>query len=530
MNHMNMTARAHRAVVATILVFVASPALATIHGRAVPLEKLALTVDLVCKATVVADRPVADEWFEAIPGYEVHETELRIVSIVKGNAPGVIRFRHYAESLGLRMNLRQSYSFVGGRTYLLFAAQGADGTYRQWSKFQTVKSGQGVLLAADAEPHRGKTVTEAAWAELLLLLESPDDGHVIEAIHQLDDLSGGGTTKLRDFERAKALAAIRPLLATRRVPVATAAVTVFGIESPYFNDSAAPFWFAGIGRGVIPGLVARKPSASPAADVAVKELLDLAVAGTTPELRALAIRTLAPSRDIPAAMIAEWLRDPNVAVRQAAVLASADRHDREPIAAASIDGQSDIRRAAALAVGFAQDPALVPLLGTLLQDADAKVRSAAALTLLAFAPGEAEVVMKANLALEFRPLFINALARADPQPYLPLLAEVIEQQLQPSNWWGGLIPAADSWTILYGFVKSRPEAELMAGKLDRWLDALERMQWFSSSEPRALYALYLSRGWVARAQQLRDATRKSLPYNIDYYFDMADRDPARYVQ
>src|SRR6476646_7995509 len=134
MNHMNMTARAHRAVVATILVFVASPALATIPGRAVPLEELALTVDLVCKATVVADRPVADEWFEAIPGYEVHETELRIVSIVKGNAPGVIRFRHYAESLGLRMNLRQSYSFVGGRTYLLFAAQGADGTYRQWSK------------------------------------------------------------------------------------------------------------------------------------------------------------------------------------------------------------------------------------------------------------------------------------------------------------------------------------------------------------------------------------------------------------
>ena len=70
----------------------------------------------------------------------------------------------------------------------------------------------------------------------------------------------------------------------------------------------------------------------------------------------------------------------------------------------------------------------------------------------------------------------------------------------------------------------------MAGKLDRWLDALERMQWFSSSEPRALYALYLSRGLVARAQQFRDATRKSLPYNIDYYFDMADRDPEKYVQ
>jgi hypothetical protein len=33
----------------------------------------------------------------------------------------------------------------------------------------------------------------------------------------------------------------------------------------------------------------------------------------------------------------------------------------------------------------------------------------------------------------------------------------------------------------------------------------------------------------ARAQQFRDATRKSLPYDINYYFDMADRDPALYV-
>jgi hypothetical protein len=50
------------------------------------------------------------------------------------------------------------------------------------------------------------------------------------------------------------------------------------------------------------------------------------------------------------------------------------------------------------------------------------------------------------------------------------------------------------------------------------------------AELYTLYALYLSRGLMARAQQFRDATRKSLPYNIDYYFDMADGDPARYVQ
>lgn len=519
-----------RAVVLAIVVFATSPASADPVGPAVALEKLALTVDLVCKATVVADRPVADEWFEPVSGFEVRETELRVVSTVKGRAPNVIRFRHYAESVGGRVNMRQSYTLAAGRTYVVFAAEGAGGTYRQWSQSRTAKWDQGVLLAADAKPHRGTTVSEAAWAELRALLQSPDDGDVVEAIRQLDEMSGGRDTGLKDFERSQALAAIQPLLAAKSVAVATAAVTVFGVESPYFDDAVAPSWLAGIGKGTIPGIGAREPSASPAADIAVKELLDVAVAGVTSELRALAIRALARSRQVPAVMVTEWLRDPSVAVRQAAVLASAERRDRELILAASTDGSPDIRHAAALAIGFAQDPNLLPLLDRLLKDPAAQVRTAAALSLLAFAPDEAASVMKANLASDFRPLFINALARADLQPYLAMLAEVIEQRLQPTNWWGGTIPAGDSWTILFGFVKARPAAELTAGKLDRSLDALERMQWFSLSEPRDLYALYLSRGLLVRAQQFRDATRKSVPYDIDYYFDMTDRDPATYVQ
>jgi HEAT repeat protein len=516
--------------VLAILVFAGPPASATIVGRAVALEELALKVDLVCKATVVADRAVTDEWFEPIGGYEIRETELRVVSVIKGTAPGVIRFHHYAELPLGHANDPQSYIFVAGRTYIVFASQGTDGTYRQWSKSRTIKADQGVLLAADAKPHRGTTIREAAWAELLTLLKSADDGDVVEAIRQLDELSGGRFTELKDFERSTALAAIRPLLGSGRVTVATAAVAVFGVESPYFDDSQAAFWIAGIGKGTIPGIGARIPSARPAADSAVKELLDLSAAGMTPQLRALAIRTVAPSSVVSAAMVSEWLRDPNVEVRQAAVLASAERRDQVAITAASSDSSPDIRHAAALAIGFTQDRRLVPLLNPLLHDPEAKVRAAAALSLLSFAPRDAEPVLTANLALEFRPLFINALARGDPQPYLPLLAEVIEQRLQPTNWWGGFIPAGDSWAILYSFVKTRPSAELASGELDRSLDALERMEWFSSSEPRALYALYLSRGLLARAQQFREATRKSWPYDdIDYYFDMADKDPQTYV-
>ena len=118
-----------------------------------------------------------------------------------------------------------------------------------------------------------------------------------------------------------------------------------------------------------------------------------------------------------------------------------------------------------------------------------------------------------------------------------MLAEIIEQQGElPSDWkrpldwnYGGTIPAADSWQILFDYVKSRPAAELTAGKLDHSLDALERMHWHGSGEPSELYALYVSRGLVSRAKQLREATRRS-PLDMDQFFDRIDRNPSAYVQ
>jgi hypothetical protein len=62
---MNTMAREYRALAlasaVAIFLFAASLASATIVGRAVALEELALEVDLVCKATVVADRVITDE-------------------------------------------------------------------------------------------------------------------------------------------------------------------------------------------------------------------------------------------------------------------------------------------------------------------------------------------------------------------------------------------------------------------------------------------------------------------------------------
>jgi len=55
------------------------------------------------------------------------------------------------------------------------------------------------------------------------------------------------------------------------------------------------------------------------------------------------------------------------------------------------------------------------------------------------------------------------------------------------------------------------------------------MHWHGSGEPSELYALYVSRGLVSRAKQLREATRRS-PLDMDQFFDRIDRNPSAYVQ
>lgn len=163
-------------VLLTALVLAASSASANLVTPPVSLEELARAADLVCKGTVISDRQVADDSFEPIPGIEVREAELRVVSIVKGHASDVIRFRHYARYPQLPMYaLPWDYTMATGRTYLVFAAQTASGAYRQLSKTRSFEMNQSVLLAADAKPHLGTTATEVVWGELLALINSPVD-------------------------------------------------------------------------------------------------------------------------------------------------------------------------------------------------------------------------------------------------------------------------------------------------------------------------------------------------------------------
>ena len=540
-----------------------------------PPDELARFADLVCKATVIADRSVTDKSFKQIEGYEVREAELRVVSTLKGAPTDVIRFRYYdylpalspaSDSHLTHMAKPKRLPLAAGRTYLLVATQTASDMYREVAPFlpssspptvyigppppRYVIASPGALLAADATPNRATSLTEATLTELIEVLNSPREDDVIDALDHLEELSGGpawgrGGREIRDFgledvRRTRILTAIAPLLRSKNAQIATSAVTIFGRDSPYFFDEDVAFWLAGNSKGFITGLGPRnRPTNSLIADIGARELLEVATDAKSPIIRALAIRALGrrPHAYL-APTVTAWARDRSTEVRRAAVLASADVPDHEPMLNAAIDDLPELRRTSAWAVGFAQDPHLLPVLNKLLHDPVAEVRSAAAISLLSYPVDQSASVMKANLESEIRPRFVNALASNDPQPYLAMLAEVIDQQgtelywKQPTGWnIGGTIPAVDSWRILFEFVRSRPAGELTSGNLDTSLGALERLHWFSSGEPTQLYALYLRRGLVSRAKQFREKNEDTSSLgDMKVFFDRVDLNPATYVR
>jgi HEAT repeat protein len=514
-----------------VVTFAARSAHGYAVGPAIPLEELAKRADLVVKATVVSTAPVTDPYFDKVMGYEGREAELLAVSALKGKFTKTIRFRYYAPvpNSPVAGYSPLAYTLEPKRTYLFFAVDAGNGVYRQFDKNHTQLENQGLMLALDARPHRGKSVTLAVRAELLMLLTSKQKDDVLVGIRGLDALSGGGRSTLKDLDRKHALAAIKPMILSKDPEVASAAMSVFATDSPYLDDRLAQYWLAGFGSGLILGVGELRVPKVSTADTALAELVAVATKSNDPDARATAIRVLGRSPKVPDATVLAWTNDSDAGVRAAAILISAERTDRSPIRAGATDASAEIRAAAALAIGYAQDPQLLSLLGPLVGDKNPNVSAAAALALLSFSFDLAKPLLVANLQGNWKPLFVNALASKDAAPYLAHLVEIIEKQLVPATWWGGSTPAGVSWELLFSYVKSRPAADLAAGKLDRYLVALEKMRWFSSSEPRKLYALYVLRGLAPRAKTFRATMKKSVTYDIDYYFDMADRTPANYV-
>jgi hypothetical protein len=190
---------------------------------------------------------------------------------------------------------------------------------------------------------------------------------------------------------------------------------------------------------------------------------------------------------------------------------------------------SKVRIGLAHAIGFGQISDHVNALGVMINDSDPQVAVAAALSLVSCSLDVARMTLEANVDHpEFRSVFVNALASKDATHYVDQLADIVRNDLRPKHWWGGHIPWGVSWGILFKHLQKQPAVQLRSGKFDDALDALESPTYYSSSEPRDLYAFYLQRNMKERAKNFRAACKKRITYDIDYYFDMVDKSPDTY--
>jgi len=512
-------------------------------GPPLGLDQLAAEADVIVKGTVVASAPAEDDWFKPCPGFAARETKFTVISVLKGEPGATLRFRHYDESPQPggqgRMFQPQYYHFQMNRTYVVFAKKADDdGVCRQLWANHTGKEDQGVLMCPDDKPVSATTVKQALWDELARLLKCADAGDVTYAIRQLDQMSGGPDRfdSTPDFDRTEVLAAVHDLMTNPDPRIAQAAITVVGSHNPYLSDERTDYWLATVGSAEVPGIGKMDPKLrNIGGERYWKDLEAIASSPVPAETRATAIRALGLVREpVLRGAVGRWLADTEPAVRAAATVLLAD--DPGPVANQRLkvlagDPVPTVRACVARAIGFPQQAELVDVLGKLLADPDREVRRVASVCLLSFSPKDEAVArwFRANLAnKEFAPLFLNALAREKPEPYLDALARVVEEKTGPENWSGGEIPAFTAWKVLFRYLRTQPPATLGSGKLDRYLDALEKVGNYSSSEPRDLYAFYLAAGMPGRAARFREKANKAASYDLDYYFRQVDQNPANY--
>ena len=118
------------------------------------------------------------------------------------------------------------------------------------------------------------------------------------------------------------------------------------------------------------------------------------------------------------------------------------------------------------------------------------------------------------------------MARDTPEQYRDALAQVVEEKTAPKNWSGGETPAFTAWKILFKYLQTQSTEVLRSGKVDRYLDAMEKVGNYSSSNQRDIYAFYILRGMTERAKTFRERANRAVTYDLDYYFKQMDQNPS----
>jgi len=513
-------------------------------ANALSLDELIKQSDVVVKGVVESSVPVDDKSFEKVHGFRPYVTKLKVVAVLRGKiAEKTIEFRHYgtADDESALPFMPQQYKFESGRAYLVFAKKTDQaGVLRQLWQNHRSQEDQGQLLCADSEARKGPSVKDVVWQELAALIKSERASDVTYGLQHLNEMSGGSYYELRDFERKDALKLAAPLLKHKDETIVRSAIRLLATNNPYMSEDYAAGWLATVGKGDIQGYSEWQRTTNLGGQLYADELAAVVDSQAPAALRAMAIRALGWAEKPELTMqLTKWSSDSEPQVRQAALVVMADypaKADLRLLQRSLDDPEPLVRTGAAQSAGFGQFKELIPQLGKLLNDKAPRVHKAAALSLLSFSLDHSREALEANVKHpQYRALFVNALAKPDPEPYLKDLAEIVQKKLEPEDWWGGRIPWGVSWELLLKYARKK-SLDPNAANLGLVLDALESPasrdpkgpSFYSSSEPRDLYALYVQRGMKPRAEKFRAACKKALSYDIDYYFKMVDENPSQY--
>ncbi len=217
------------------------------HGR---LEEMERQADLIFKGEALRSVRITNSAFRN-PQMDVHETEFRVISVLKGTFHGnIVKFQHYTKNPGGWSGPGWSpfYRFEPGQSYLVFAAgldkpdkyySPATGERKLPDEFRQLAGyartdDEGVTRTLDARALPDLSVKAAHWFEFSLLLNDNHPTNQIRAIEELDRLS---TPRERaeyphsnDFKRKDVLNLMRPLLKSTDEKVASRAKSCFAAE------------------------------------------------------------------------------------------------------------------------------------------------------------------------------------------------------------------------------------------------------------------------------------------------------------
>lgn len=498
------------------------------------LEDLIQASDIIVKARVTSSSITENNSFPKIRGLAIHADTLQVISVLRGKiSKSTITYLHHGPAKPAGPpggNLPHYFTLKVGNVYILFAQQSqTKGVFLQLWKDYFNKDYKSVLRTANDNPVTQISIPEVIWSELMHLVTSNHDPNVIYAIRQMNEMSGGHYSSLQYFDRYKVLHTIQSFLSSPNLEIVKEAITAMGSDNPYF-DEWNHNWLATVGGGRFTHIVKwdinwQNTDARPY----WRALAAIAEGKDSHKIRALAIRTLGRLQEPRLwEYLSRWVRDPEPIVRKAATILLADFPSAKavPLIRKNVQDKSkDVRLGAAIAIGYGQFDSLIPELEKLIQDEDLIVRGSAATCLISFAPDKIRQVLKRNLDHpDFMPLFVNILAETDTETYRDLLAKIIQNRSEPKFYWGGRVPYAQSWDLLFQYLQKQSAKTLRSGAMDKYLHALDNAKFWGSSAPRDLYAWYLKKGIPEHARKFRQLCQKNLVFDMEHFFNRVDRE------